>query len=95
MVGRVAADFVDIREFFELAHDLIEADIFADAQPDATARRVGQRQAEDAIHVEGAACEEAHDMGHDARMIRDGELENGVHIYRCAGVLRDLGFMRA
>jgi hypothetical protein len=82
VAGGMPPDFVDIGKFLDLADHLFEAVVLANAQPDAAERRVWQRQAEDAVNVEGAPGEEAHDMGHDARVIRDGKLEDGIHINR-------------
>lgn len=88
-MGRgVAPDFVDIRQFLDLPDHLFEPVILADAQPDAAARGIWQRQAEDAIDIEGSAGEEAHHVRHHARVIGDGKLKDGIHIFRCRHSVR-------
>ena len=79
VLGWMAADVADILQLFELAHDLFEAGVFAHPEPDAAVLRVGQWQTEDAVHIEGAAGKEAHDVGHRAWMVRESEFEDGVH----------------
>lgn len=72
-------DFVHIHQFTQLSDQLIEAFIFLDAKPDAASAAISNGMAEDAVHVEGTPGEESGDMGENARVIGDGQLQDVIH----------------
>lgn len=81
-VGAVA-DLKDVVETRELAFELLKPRIGGNEQQDAAGGAVGVGDAEDGVEIEGAAGEEAGDVGHRARVIADAQFEDDGG--RCGG----------
>src|SRR5690242_9987808 len=73
-----AIDLQYVLELAELEDDLLQAAILLDQQQDETAGAVVDREAGDALEVEGTAGEEAANMAHHAGMVADQEAQDGA-----------------
>jgi hypothetical protein len=75
MLRRMTPHLVYIMKFMQLTFDLRQTFTLLHPQPYPAGTGAYQGQTEDTVHIECATRKESTDMGHDTRMVVDGQFQ--------------------